>query len=38
MIIELWKEIIKLMFIVDELEFMRYFRDDFEKIEKENVR
>jgi len=37
-IIELRKEITKLMSTADELELMRHFRDDFEKADKENAR
>jgi len=37
-IIELRKEITKLMSTADELELVRHFRDDFEKADKENAR
>ena len=37
-IIDLRKEITKLMSIADELELMRHFKDDFEKTDKENAR
>lgn len=37
-IIELRKEITKLMSSADELELMRHFRDQFEKADKENAR
>lgn len=37
-IIELRKEITKLMSTTDELELMRHFRHDFEKADKENAR
>lgn len=37
-ILKLCKEVIKLLLLVDELEFMRYFKDEYEKVNKENVR